>query len=362
MATNKKLRALYDGFFEGLETSCANLISNITELYRVRKYCKTKPTKKFKKMVNEFWKRYKMGILPPPPIWAWYYASQNGIEDPRYIPNTMYYTTIDQHFNNRKLGWGFNDKNYYSRIFHGIKQPQTLVRNVNGILLDKDYNLITTNEAVDVIKEEKEVVCKPTLETGSGRDVCFWKTNDNYGDIVNFINSDTKNYIIQGVIKQHAELSKIHEESINTLRIVSILMKDGVYILSSNLRMGTGSSRVDNVSGGGISCGINPDGSLKDYATDCYTGAKFYRHPQGTVFKGLKIPSYSKVLDLVKSAHPIIPHFRLVSWDIAVDVNGDPLLIEANMRKGMINLNQFNNGPLFGDLTDRVLEEVFKRR
>ena len=29
------------------------------------------------------------------------------------FPNTLYYTKIDQHFNQRKLGWGFNDKNYY---------------------------------------------------------------------------------------------------------------------------------------------------------------------------------------------------------------------------------------------------------
>ena len=39
--------------------------------------------------------------------------------------------------------------------------------------------------------------------------------------------------------------------------------------------------------------------------------------------------------------------------------NGDAVLIEANMRKGGINFHQFNNGPLFGDFTKRVLDEVF---
>ena len=57
----------------------------------------------------------------------------------------------------------------------------------------------------------------------------------------------------------------------------------------------------------------------------------------------------------------MIGHFRLVSWDIAIDECGDPVLIEANMRKGGINLNQFSNGPLFGDLTERVMNEVFGR-
>ena len=47
---------------------------------------------------------------------------------------------------------------------------------------------------------------------------------------------------------------------------------------------------------------------------------------------------------------------------MAIDENGDPLLIEANMRKGGISLHQFSNGPLFGDLTDRVLDEVFAKK
>lgn len=37
----------------------------------------------------------------------------------------------------------------------------------------------------------------------------------------------------------------------------------------------------------------------------------------------------------------------MVSWDIAIDKDGDPVLIEANMRKGGINFHQFNNGPMF---------------
>lgn len=32
------------------------------------------------------------------------------------------------------------------------------------------------------------------------------------------------------------------------------------------------------------------------------------------------------------------------------------------MRKGGINLNQFSNGPLFGELTEQVLDEVFGKK
>ena len=61
-------------------------------------------------------------------MWGWYYAARNGIMDVRYVPHTLYYTKIDQFFNARKLGYGFNDKNYYLKIFAGIKQPETVLR------------------------------------------------------------------------------------------------------------------------------------------------------------------------------------------------------------------------------------------
>lgn len=303
-----------------------------------------------------FWKKYKKVS----PKWGWYYASKNGIEDPRYIPNDLYYTKIDQHFNNRKLGWGFNDKNYYSLIFPGVRQPEVVVRNIGGILEDEHYGLLTKETALEKICKNDEVVCKPTLESGSGRSIQFWNTKTDRDKIKAFIDdANEKDWIIQKIIKQHSELNKVHATSINTLRIVSILMQEGVYVLSSNLRMGSGGGRIDNVTAGGISAGINPDGTLKKYATAYFSGERFEKHPQGLVFEGFVVPGYQKAVEMVKSIHPLISHFRLVSWDIAVCEDGEPMLIEANMRKGGINLNQFNNGPLFGDMTERVLDEVF---
>lgn len=304
-----------------------------------------------------FWKKYKK-ISPK---WGWYYASKNGIEDPRYIPNDLYYTKIDQHFNNRKLGWGFNDKNYYSLIFPGVRQPETVVRKIGGLLEDEHYGLLTKEAALASICQNDEVVCKPTLESGSGRSIQFWNTRTDRDKIKAFIDdANEKDWIIQKIIKQHSELNKVHATSINTLRIVSILMQDGVYVLSSNLRMGSGGGRIDNVTAGGISAGINPDGTLKKYATAYFSGERFERHPSsGLVFEGFVVPGYQKAVGMVKSIHTLIPHFRLVSWDIAICEDGEPMLIEANMRKGGINLNQFNNGPLFGDMTERVLDEVF---
>lgn len=54
-----------------------------------------------------------------------------------------------------------------------------------------------------------------------------------------------------------------------------------------------------------------------------------------------------------------MPHFRLISWDFAVDIDHEPVMIEANLRYGELDFHQLNNGPLFGKDTRKILDEVF---
>ncbi len=359
MAVSKRAKGIYTNFFDGIETFAANTISDIQERKYLNKYIDKngKLTKEQRKQIKDFWSPY----CSVSSKWALYYSSKNGNFDPRYIPNTLYYTKIDQYFNARKLGYGFNDKNYYSRIFPNVKQPKTIVRNIGGVLFDADYLQINIQDAINLCVSESEVIIKPSQESGSGRGIQFF-TCEQVEQFESFFNDkNEKNYIVQAIVKQHPLLEQVHPGSLNTIRICSILLDDGVHILSSVLRMGVNNSRIDNVTAGGISAAIKQDGKLDKYAYTYYSGERFEKHPQGLIFDGYQIPSYQNVIETVKVLAQSIGNFRLVSWDMAVDNNGDVMLIEANMRKGGINLHQFDNGPLFGELTQRVLDEVFGR-
>lgn len=366
MAVSKKIKNLYFNFFEKPEMFAANTISKYQERRNLRRNINKdhKLTKEQKAEIRDFWSPYKKISTK----WAQYYSAMNGNFDPRYIPNDLYYTVVDQHFNNRKLGYGFNDKNYYSKIFAGIKQPEIVVRKINSLIFDENYNQISEAEAKQRILCHDEVICKPSQETGSGRGIIFFNNTDESSINEFLANPEYDDYVVQKLINQHSELNRVHNGSVNCIRICSLLMEDGVHILSSVLRMGFGGSKVDNATANdnakydGMSCGIDQNGCLKKYAHGYTTGICRTQHPDGLVFEGFKIPSYDKAVELVKNAHPLIAHFRLVSWDIAIDDNGTPVLIEANMRKGGINFHQFNNGPLFGELTERVLDEVFKNK
>jgi hypothetical protein len=65
---------------------------------------------------------------------------------------------------------------------------------------------------------------------------------------------------------------------------------------------------------------------------------------------------------MIRTLHARLGHFRLVYWDVAIDEAGEPVLIESNLRTGGLNVIQYNNGPLFGDLTEKVLTEVYLSR
>ena len=46
---------------------------------------------------------------------------------------------------------------------------------------------------------------------------------------------------------------------------------------------------------------------------------------------------------------------KLISWDFAIGVDGEPILIEANLSFGQIDFHQLCNGPIFKEMTDEIL-------
>jgi hypothetical protein len=92
-------------------------------------------------------------------------------------------------------------------------------------------------------------------------------------------------------------------------------------------------------------------------------GKRFDKHPQGAMFSSIIVPSLEKCHKIVKSqALRFIGLSRLLSWDFAIDEDGEPVLIEVNLTYGGVDVHQMSNGPVFGDMTEAVLNEVFKKK
>lgn len=307
----------------------------------------------FRSQVLPFWRRY--GVKPKK-MWYDLYCYKDGAYDPRYIPEELYWQRIYPVMNNPGFRQAYTDKCFYHRLFPHLKQPRTILRNSNHCFYDGSGKIVNFTRAKSILKAEKRFVIKPAIHSGEGTDIYFYDQNiDHKTDISFWMKAYGLNYIVQEVVSQHKVLASIHPESLNTIRVISFLFKGEVHISSAILRMGVAGSRIDNVSAGGLACPIRPNGRLEAKAMN----AQFQwlsSHPRGAVFCEIKIPSFEKVLAAIRRTHPFIPHFRIIGWDFSIDEDGEPLFIEYNGAPGM---NQVSCGPLFGNLTESVLNTIF---
>lgn len=290
-----------------------------------------------------------------------FYTEKTGVFSPLYVPCSMLIYYIDQHYNDWPRGKFLDNKCYYTRMFPEARMPKTVAFRLNSFWYDGDEHIITLDRAFELVSSVKECFIKKAADSFGGKGVYYYCPSDGK-DFFKVIDQISGDIVIQEGVAQSKEMSRLNASSVNTVRLISMLRKDGsVKIYSTIVRMGVGGAKVDNASQGGITCGVQDDGRLKSVA---YTnkGVKFLEHPTTKIhFENVVIPDYQGVVELVKKLHTHVPHFRLVSWDIAIDENDKPVLIEANLCDGGIDIHQLNNGPLFKEDTQAIIEEVFKK-
>lgn len=307
----------------------------------------------FRSQVLPFWSKY--GIKPKK-MWYDLYCFKDAEYDPRYIPEDLYWQKIYPAFNKTSFRHAYTDKCFYNQLFPYLKHPRTILRSSNHCFFDGSGKALSFEQAKSLLESEKSFVIKPAIYSGEGVDIFFYERGNNHSvDVQSLMKSYGSNYIVQEVAAQHKVLASIHPESLNTIRVISFLFQGEVHISSSILRMGVAGSRLDNVSAGGLACPIQADGQLGEKAMNKQS-QWMTSHPGGAVFAKIKIPSYEGVLAAIRSAHKNIPHFRIIGWDFSVDEAEEPVLIEYNGAPGM---NQVSCGPLFGDLTESVLNTIF---
>lgn len=317
-----------------------------------------KPTNEQLKAIREFW-----GDIKPNLKYLSLYNYYNDTFDPRYIPDDMYYGTIDAYFNNGIDCFALDDKNFYNLYFPDISQPKTIARKNLDIYTDDSYNIITIDDVISKCLSEKSVIIKQSTLSNGGDNIVFWYKANGI-EYLRHVLMRSQNIIIQNIVEQHNEIGKVHPSSLNSIRMLTLTFNNQVHILSTIVRMGANGSNVDNGHSGGIFCGINDDGSFKDTAYTYMTGDRFDDiHPTTKVkFRDCHIPNFDECKSAVTRLAPRLCRIsRLTSWDLTVDKKGEPILIEVNLAYGGLFFHQIANGPVFGNLTRKIINEVFNK-
>lgn len=276
-----------------------------------------------------------------------------------YMPEDFYALFVDEYYGDPQHSFSSDDKGMYDLYFHDIRRPRTVFRKVKGFYLDENHAEVTLEAAIAMAHERGEVVVKPSLYFSSGKGLLFWNPATDKDNILRDYLLAAGDVVCQEVIRQHSELARLNASSLNTIRIMTLLLHGKVHVLSHVLRMGIVGSRIDNFTSGGIGCGIKPDGQLKNEAFD-YAANRYDKHPGGTAFESVMVPNFNECIETVKSlAKRMSAMSRLISWDFAIDETGHPSFIELNLAGGL-DIHQLCNGPIYGNMPQEVLDDVFK--
>lgn len=143
-------------------------------------------------------------------------------------------------------------------------------------------------------------------------------------------------YLAEERIVQVPALAALNPTSVNTIRAVTFLKKDGeAVLLAAYLRIGNGGV-VDNFCGGGMLAPVDIETGRILYPAVNEANEAFSTHPgTGVPIVGFCVPQWEAVKALALAVAPEIPQVRYVGWDIAVTEKG-PCLIEGNEYPGHV--------------------------
>jgi Sugar-transfer associated ATP-grasp len=165
---------------------------------------------------------------------------------------------------------------------------------------------------------------------------------------------DPSGVLIERRLEQGDFWRRLFPDSANTLRLLTLWTpgEPGPFVARAVQRIGTADTvPTDNWSGGGISAPVDlVSGRLGEGRMHPLKGKRseqrFSHHPDsGAQIEGAELPGWEGVKDVVLRAAASVPFNRMAGWDILVDSEGVPVILEANGNSD-VNLLQVHGGLL----------------
>ena len=222
---------------------------------------------------------------------------------------------------------------------------------ISGIYYGPDCRVLDRSELNEILAAHNDtIVIKQEFGWG-GLQVKIMHSSEFNKKMIKKNHLHHHNYVIQPYIRQYKMLSDLYPHSVNTLRVTSFLKKDGtVDVKFVILRFGVDGSKVDNLSSGGHCIHIDNDGrpSKLSYDYMCFPAGETHKNT-GFRFADLKLPMFPEVIETCKRLHQQYPYNRLIGWDVCINEQGRPKLLEWNTHFPTFYLEDALFGPFFPD-------------
>lgn len=198
-------------------------------------------------------------------------------------------------------------------------------------------------KAVPFLRKHSKFIVKPIGDYG-GNGIVILDLSTNSAqekiDKCHELNLLSGNYICEELIEQKGILNKIHPQSVNTLRVVSLYDEDrsSAKLLSSFFRTGCDGAVTDNLKAGGILWHVDHIDGVVLWGTK-KSGNYCTQHPNSDIdMSGFVIPRYHEAVSMCLEAHKKLKEVPLIGWDVVIS-DDFISLIEGNAGPGFHNTN-----------------------
>ena len=292
----------------------------------------------------------------------------------KYLPINYHLYGFDQKKREefkKYMGCTSNDKYYAKKIYPLFGRDTILIDDKLIFNIICNFHKLPVAKCYGVYPNEYEKSIKDIMLENNLVKIVVKPQCGAYGSGIHFLTIDDLcsslestykgEYLLEEVIKQHSHLDEINPYSINSIRIISIILPDGnVKLLAGMLRTSSSEFPVDNFSRGGIVVGLDiksgklkKEGFFNHSALEKTTannlrnpGSVIYKHPvTGIEFHNFKLPFWEELIAITIKAHKTFKRIKSIGWDIAIGQDG-PVLIEGNRLWGTAGIQATNGGLL----------------
>jgi len=313
-------------------------------------------TKEQKALVNRTWGE----LTTVKDFRSWeLYKSQAGF-NPYFVPDDIFVSSIIRVLNPIRKCYCLQNKNMYPLIYPGLSMPSVYASSIDGVIYAPDGSTIATTTLKHIIPFEKAPIIKPSSDTCSGQGV---KRICSAEELYQSISAIGSNFVIQEYLEQSKITSRFNPSSLNTFRVNTLYIYGRISTVNIMFRHGQNKALVDNAGAGGVFCGVETDGHFIGKSLD----GRLKQHEItafGEKYSDLYIPKVTEICHYVEAAHlKYLPMMGHVAWDVALDKDSRPVVIEINLGwPGILTEQLSSSRPIYGSRTQEVIEFAIKNK
>lgn len=218
---------------------------------------------------------------------------------------------------------------------------------VNGSFYTENYEYITdNNSALYLFKDTNKVVFKLNNSAQGMGVLVFDKKAFDFRKIKGLGDG-----VFQKYIKQHSLFNKIMPNSVATIRVLTVLNKEGeASVRAAYLRVGRNKdSHVKSSSQ--ISIPINLKTGILNTLGHSKSWYTMDTHPDsGFIFKNEVIPNFNDIIKTALELQKAMSLVKCIGWDMVIDKDNNIQIMEWNGFHTGIGFAEFTQGPCFKGL------------